>query len=169
MGENKIGIEIGKTGVLQSAVLSPLLYILYIDDIKHIIQYDHLVLLADYKNVIYNKQTILETKNNIKHDLNKLGKWFQTHSLTLDINKTPLINFKPKHADILSIECGELKLEAQDFVEFLGVTLDNKHNWEVCLLLKTQYVFLLLRLPIRPLSSPVLELGETQQLMLNEY
>lgn len=128
----RIRSEFGRVdgGVLQGAVLSPLLYILYTNDITNIIQNDKIVLFADDKTVIYDKQDLQATKANIQHDLNKLGKWFDSNNLTLNINKTQLIHFKPKPSEKLCIEYGGVDLEARDAVAFLGVTLDNKLSWE---------------------------------------
>lgn len=128
----KIRSEFGLVtrGVPQGAVLSPLLYILYTNDITNIIQNGNIVLFADDKTVIYENSNIQMTKTNIQDDLNKLGKWFNSNSLTLNINKTQLIHFKPKSTESISIEYGGVELEGQNSVAFLGVTLDSKLNWE---------------------------------------
>ena len=118
-------------GVPQGGVLSPLLYILYTNDITDIIENKNIVLFADDKTIVYDKPTTQTTKNDIENDLGTLNDWFKSNNLLLNISKTQLMQFKPKTTnDSLCIEYRGEELKTQDEILFLGVVLDKNLNWE---------------------------------------
>ena len=85
--------------------------------------------------------TIYVTGNNIKflykkmsEDLSKLEEWFNSNSISLNIEKSNYILFKPKNK---KPNCnGNIKLEGQElkkvtYTKFLGVHIDENLDWNM--------------------------------------
>lgn len=118
-------------GVPQGSVLGPLLFILYINDI---IQSSHLLnflLFADDTNILYSNKDINALYEIINHELKNLHDWFKANKLSLNVKKTNYISFGskqyPPHHNIL---IDGKPITKTDYTKFLGVTIDNKINWQ---------------------------------------
>ena len=86
----KIKIIIILHGVVepQGYVLGPLLFILYINDLPKISNNFKPILFADDTNLIFYDKKILNIKDKMQTDINKLFKWLNINKLSININKT---------------------------------------------------------------------------------
>ena len=123
-----------KCGVPQGSVLGPLLFILYINDLPNISDTFKSVLFADDTTLIFSNTSILELKNNIQFNINKLYDWLNVNKLSLNISKTNvlLFNIRNKNRNInMDLNINNIKVKQVSEIQFLGVIIDCKLNWKL--------------------------------------
>ena len=123
-----------KCGVPQGSVLGPLLFILYINDLPNISDTFKSVLFADDTTLIFSNTSILELKNNIQFNINKLYDWLNVNKLSLNISKTNVLLFNIRNKNIninMDLNINNIKVKQVSEIKFLGVIIDCKLNWKL--------------------------------------
>jgi len=119
-------------GVPQGSILGPLLFIIYINDLPNFWEV-WTVLFADDTSAISVQKTTQEIETNLNYELLKAAKWFSYNELSLNTDKTRLINFKNtskpnihlNNTQIKEIHSQNLNKEEQ-YIKFLGYCIDEK-------------------------------------------
>lgn len=129
---SRIGII--QTGVPQGSVLGPLLFLLYVNDLPSVVPREtSVVLFADDTSVLVHDKNLDILKRKTKETMNVLYEWFSNNKLTVNKEKTKLINFchtnKLSYAKLNTFLCNNIKIEIVEDIKFLGLKLDNKLNW----------------------------------------
>ena len=75
-------------GVPQGSILGPLLFLLYINDLPNVSNILDPILFADDTNLFYSHHNIKEFFTTVNKELQKLGDWFTSNKLSLNIKKT---------------------------------------------------------------------------------
>jgi hypothetical protein len=84
-----------KHGVPQGSILGPILFLLYINDLPKIVNYNTKpVTFTDDTSVIVSNPDLEIFKNDIISSFRKLDDWFKTNLLSLNYNKTQFIQFR---------------------------------------------------------------------------
>ena len=119
-------------GVPQGSVLGPLLYLVYINNIKNLNLKGQLNLYADDCALFYSDRNIDANLNNINYDLDLLYKYFCISKLTLNINKSQFINFHPKNKIIpkIIVTYNNIQLKNVSEIKYLGLILDSNLTWK---------------------------------------
>ena len=120
-------------GVPQGSVLGPLLFILYINDLPKISNNFKPILFADDTNLIFYDKTILNLKDKMQTDINKLFKWLNINKLSININKTNVLLFNIRNTNEninLNLYINNIKLKQVTDIQMLGVYIDDKLNWK---------------------------------------
>ena len=114
-------------GTPQGSSLSPLLFILFINDIVSKIKHSRVLLYAD-DLVIYNSNSNLTTlKTEIQYDLDEIARYSKSNKLALNSSKTKIMQFKSKpNTPIINIVLNSTPLESVEEFNYLGLTIDNK-------------------------------------------
>ena len=82
-------------GVPRGSVLGPLLFLLYINDLNLAIKYCKVYHFADDTNLLYTNNSIKKLNKMLNKDLKNLTNWLNANKISLNVNKTEIILFKP--------------------------------------------------------------------------
>lgn len=116
-------------GVPQGSVLGPLLFILYINDMKKAIKYCDINLFADDTVLFIGDKDPLSAIRKIRADIVTLAKWLKFKKLKLNVKKTKsmiISNKKQLDFDELTLEIDGTEIERVEVFKYLGVHIDHK-------------------------------------------
>ena len=77
---------------------SSLLFIIYTNDLPNSLSYSQCILFADDTTIYHTNQNETNLCTDIENDLNVLAQSFYANKLSLNVQKTKLIVFLPKHS-----------------------------------------------------------------------
>ena len=123
-------------GVPQGSILGPLLFLIYVNDLKKASTILDPIMFADDTNLFYSHSNIKTLFKTVNEELQKLSSWFQANRLSLNIIKTKYTFFHrlsqndniPLVLPGLSINGTDIKRESS--IKFLGVLLDENLTWK---------------------------------------
>ena len=116
-----------RSGVPQGSILGPLLFNIYINDIFLFINKCDIANYADDNTPYTVEETIDSLLNTLEKDTMTLIKWFRDNYLKLNADKCHLL--VSNHNKDVSINVDEEIIECESSVKLLGITLDNKLNF----------------------------------------
>ena len=123
-----------KCGVPQGSILGPLFFLVYINDIKNI--------MNDVKYQLYADDTVLYCSGNnyeecvieLQNTINKFVSWCSKNALTINIKKTKVMTFgsknKVKKAKNINIKINNEILGHVPTYKYLGIHLDQTLNYK---------------------------------------
>ena len=74
-------------GVPQGSILGPLLFLLYVNDLRNATNILQTIMFADDTNLFCSHKTIKELFKIMNHELIKIQQWFNANKLSLNIKK----------------------------------------------------------------------------------
>ena len=115
-----------KCGVPQGSVLGPLLFIIYINALKHC----QCIMFADDSTLHISFPSMTELSNHINSinaDLKLLAEWFRENKLSLNMTKTKYIIFINTRIDFNpGISISSQEIERVKSTKFLGLTIHDQ-------------------------------------------
>lgn len=122
-------------GVPQGSILSPLLFLIHINDLKNSTKLKTINFADD--TLLYHRITNPTiAKNWLNNELNKILKWMQNNRLKLNLTKTNYLIFSPKSDkyknlnDTNLFETKDYKIERKTHCKYLGIMIDKNVNWK---------------------------------------
>ena len=119
-------------GVPQGSILGPLLFLIYINDMYKATKYGTLYHFADDTNLLYSNKNEKLLRKNINIDLSLIFQWLCANRLSVNVDKTEFVVFKPPRKALK--ERITLKLNGKTIFEskkirYLGLIMDEKISW----------------------------------------
>lgn len=120
-------------GVPQGSILGPFLFLVYINDLPHLVKNKHgLVLFADDTSLIFKVKRQQSVFDDVNDAICDVVDWFTVNNLLLNEKKTNCLRFALPNVRLVAnniLMKGET-LDLVDSTKFLGFTLDTKLQWE---------------------------------------
>ena len=131
----KVGGNISKcskveSGVPQGSSISPLLFILYINDLIANTKAE-LTLFADDTHMYLEAEDMIILENNTQEEINKIKSWMDENKISLNPAKTQLLLINPstKCTGNFKLHIGQNDLEIRNEAKYLGVHIDSTLSW----------------------------------------
>ena len=118
-------------GVPQGSILGPILFLLYINDIKNASKTLKFLLFADDTSTLLISKSIQELENVYNKELSHVIDWLNANKLTLNVEKSNLVLFRKtkKTLDTLNIKIKGEQIQEKEYTKYLGILIDNKLSW----------------------------------------
>jgi hypothetical protein len=121
-------------GVPQGSVLGPLLFIIYMNDLRLNISNAHVTIFADDTTIAVSGSNAIEVCNNMNTAIDQASTWFKINKLVLNASKTKLMIFnnvrQKSNNDNMSVFNNGNVIQTVESTVFLGLVVDNHLNWK---------------------------------------
>ena len=127
---NNVVSEMGseRCGVPQGSILGPLLFILYMNDIKQVLHLSRGALYADDTVIWTAGMNIDDIQLKLQQDLLNITQWLNANKLSINVNKCKsMLVSSPTHPirhEALNLHINDIYLENVASYKFLGIYLD---------------------------------------------
>ena len=130
-------------GVPQGSILGPLLFLVYINDIKSTIDISRAILFADDTNLILTDKCVDSLISKASREIDAIFNWFNANKLSLNTEKTKYILFRSPQTRLPSTDNVTIDgkpIEQVKSIKFLGVHIDECLKWEEHIKLKNNQI-----------------------------
>ena len=129
VGSHVSSPEFLHAGVPQGAILSPLFFNIYINDIVECTNAE-VNLFADDTSVYVTEKSGLALQNKLQEAVNKLASWFKAWAITINHAKSAAMVISKKRNPIkLDIHIDDTPIPQANSHKHLGLVLNNKLSW----------------------------------------
>lgn len=131
---SKVGIL--KIGLPQGSILSPILFLIFIDDIHNLQGPGEIISFADDNFSFYSSTNPVEDIHIFQTWLTTINNWYEENGLNLNLKKCSFIIFgsrkkvKELRERNLTVELAGINFKMEETVKYLGLILDNFLSWE---------------------------------------
>jgi len=131
ISESKSMMSIVDKGVPQGSVLGPILFLIYINDMRSCSERLCFVHYADDTTVFCSGSDMGELSRNVNAELVKLYEWLKCNRLSLNIDKTTFMIFSDrKNVQPPNLSIADVNIRESEQSNFLGVTIDNQLSFK---------------------------------------
>ena len=120
---------VSSLGVPQGAVLAPLLFLIYVNDMFKSCPKLEIIHYADDTTAFIRGDNLTYLQTIINTELNSINTWLQCNRLTLNIQKSSYMVFSHEEA-LLNIIISNINLVKVEKIKFLGVIFDVKLSFK---------------------------------------
>ena len=116
----------------QGSTFGPLLFLLYINDLRFSLRHAITSHFADDTSIIYASKITKTIETNLNYDLKCVSEWLRLNRLSLNVSKTKLLFFRSKNKLIphnISIKIQGKRITPSSHVKYLGIFVDEHLSW----------------------------------------
>ena len=116
----------------QGSILGPILFLLYINDIKNSSKILNFFLFADDTSTLLINKKVEEIEKIYNEELRHVSEWLNANKLSLNIGKSNLILFQKGQTKITykpDIKIMGEHIKEKEFTKYLGVLIDKTLSW----------------------------------------
>jgi len=132
----KVGAELSdkfiqQNGTPQGSIISPLLFLIMINDIPTGVGGVAMSLFADDSAIYLSHRNIITLENKIQSSVDLIQNWCNENGFKISINKTTGVLFsKRNNLSRITIKIDKKQIKIENKVKFLGVIFDSKLTWK---------------------------------------
>ena len=132
----KVGAELSdkfiqQNGTPQGSIISPLLFLIMINDIPTGVGGVEMSLFADDSAIYLGHRNIITLENKIQSSVDLIQNWCNENGFKISINKTTGVLFsKRSNLSRITIKIDKKQIKMENKVKFLGVIFDSKLTWK---------------------------------------
>jgi len=119
-------------GVPQGSILGPLLFTIYINDMHKAFNECLVHHFADDTNLLFTDKDPLKLQRIVNKALAKLVEWLRANRLSLNVDKTEFIIFRPprRTCDRIILRLDGKNIFESPKIKYLGLLMDSRLSWK---------------------------------------
>ena len=120
-------------GVPQGSILGPILFLIYINDLKEATKYSTVHHFADDTNLLFTQKSLKKLNRQVNHEMNLVCEWLRSNKISLNPSKTDILLFKSNKKKItrqMKFKVDGHKIDISKTTKYLGVIIDENLNWK---------------------------------------
>ena len=129
-GEKSTELKIN-CDVPQGSILSPLLFLLYINDIYNSSEVLDFRLFADDTSILFADKSLDTIEQTVNYEMKTVSEWLLANKLSLNVAKSNFLIIRPhKNNRIVNLKINDENLKQETSSKYLGVLIDDKLYWK---------------------------------------
>ena len=117
--------------VPQGSTLSPLLFLIYINDIPNCLEKANIRTFADDTTLFYSSNSLQDLEKTINEEFNHLLSYCSPNKLSVNFKKTHYMTISsiPPKSVANKLKLNLCNIEEKNYIKYLGIYIDKNLNW----------------------------------------